>query len=64
MNKKEIQIKLSKEISSLYRECKFKKCVFPDQSICSEKVIKAHSIQRNKILNHIAENGMVISADV
>ncbi len=64
MNKKEIQIKFSKEISSLYRECKFKKCVFPDHTSCSEKVIKAHSIQRNKILKHIAENGMVISADI
>lgn len=64
MTIKEIQIKFSKEISSLYRECTFKKCVFPDQTGCSEKVIKAHSIQRNKILNHISENGMVISADV
>ena len=64
MNKKEIQIELSKEISSLYRECKFKECVFPDQSSCSKNVIKAHSIQKNKILNYIAENGMVISADV
>ena len=63
MNEKEIQIKLSKEISRLYRECQFKKCIFPDQSNCSKKVIKAHSIQKNKILNRIAENGMLISAD-
>ena len=64
MNLKEIQIELSKEFSKLYRECKFKKCVFPDQSHCSEKVIKAHSIQKNKILKHIAENGMLISSDI
>lgn len=64
MNIKEIQIEFSKEFSRLYRECKFKECVFPDHSNCSEKVIKAHSIQRNKILNHIAENGMVISTDI
>ncbi len=64
MDKKEIQIKLSKEITSLYRGCRFKKCVFPDKTNCSEKVIKAHSIQRNKILNRIAENGMLISSDL
>jgi len=64
MNLKEIQIELSKEFSKLYRECKFKKCVFPDQSQCSEKVIKAHSIQKNKILKHIAENGMLISSGI
>ena len=62
--RKEIQILLSKEFSNLYRGCRFKQCVFPDQSSCSEKVIKAHSIQKKKILNYIAENGMVISSDV
>lgn len=55
MNKKEIQIELSKEVSILNRECIFKECVFPDHSNCSEKVIKAHSIQKNKILSRIAE---------
>ena len=64
MNIKDIQIELSKELYRLIRECRFKECVFPDHSSCSEKVIKAHSIQKNKILNHIAENGMVISSDM
>ena len=64
MNLKEIQIELSKKVSKLYRNCKFKECVFPDQSHCSEKVIKAHSIQKNKILNRIAENGMLISSGI
>jgi len=63
MNKKEIQIKISQVQSSLSRECQFKECVFPDHSYCSAKVIKSHSIQKNKILNHIAENGMVISVN-
>ena len=63
MNKKEIQIKISQVASSLSRECKFKECVFPDHSSCSKKVIKAHSIQKNKILNYIADNGKVITAD-
>ena len=64
MNQKEIQIKFNQEVSRLYRDCRFKKCVFPDKTNCSEQVIKAHSIQRNKILNRIAENGMLVSADV
>lgn len=64
MNLKEIQIELSKEFSKFYRDCKFKKCVFPDKSHCSEKVIKAHSIQKNKILKHIAEDGMLISSGI
>ena len=64
MDKKIGEIELSKEYSKLYRDCKFKKCIFPDQSKCSEKVIRAHSIQKNKILNHIAENGMVVSSNM
>jgi len=63
MDKKEIQIKISQVKSSLSRECQFKECVFPDHSNCSNKVIKSHSIQKNKILKHIAENGMVTSVD-
>ena len=55
--------KCKKRLDSLYRECKFKECVFIDHSSCSKKVIKVHSIQKNKILNHIAENGMVVFAD-
>jgi hypothetical protein len=63
MNQKEIQIKISQVASSLSRECMFKECVFPDHSSCSKKVIKAHSIQKNKILNHIADNGKVVTAN-
>ena len=63
MNKQEIQIEISQVASRLSRECRFKECVFPDHSNCSKKVIKAHSIQKNRILKHIAENGIVISAD-
>ena len=38
--------------------------MFPDKAKCSKKPIKAHSIQKSKILNYIAEDGMVMSADV
>lgn len=49
--------KLSKEAR---RKSFFKECLHPDKCNCSEKIIKAHTIQRNKILTKIAENGIVL----
>ena len=62
MDKKERMIKFSRFYSELHRECKFKGCVFPD--ISCTRISQAHSIQRNKILNHIATNGYVRSFDI
>ena len=59
--KNDIFIFLSKLFSELRKGCKFKNCLFPDKSKCSNKIIQAHSIQKNKILNRIADNGLVIS---
>lgn len=61
---KEFQIEFNKLFSGLYRRCRFKGCIFPDKSTCSSKKIKAHSIQKSKILSHIADRGMVISGDI
>lgn len=36
-----------------------KQCIHPDQSKCSGNIIKAHSIQNNRILNKIGRNGEV-----
>lgn len=36
-----------------------KQCIHPDKSKCSGNIIKAHSIQNNKILNKIGRNGDV-----
>ena len=33
------------------KQARFKECCYPDHSSCSEKIIEAHSIQNNKILN-------------
>ena len=38
-----------------------KQCIHPNQNECSENIVKAHSIQNNKILNRIAEEGEVIT---
>lgn len=43
----------------LRKNARFKECIYPDHSTCSEKVIGAHSIQNNKILARIADNGKV-----
>jgi len=37
-----------------------KNCIYHDQSKCSEKIIKAHSIQNNKILSSLSVNGEVV----
>ena len=64
MSLKQMQIKVSKEFNALRQGCKFQKCIFPDKSKCSRKLIKAHSVQKSKILSLIAEKGMVISSDM
>lgn len=38
---------------------KIKQCIHPDKERCKGKIVKAHSIQNNKILNKIAKNGEV-----
>lgn|GEM_PF-460552 len=38
---------------------KIKRCMHPNQDECSERIIGAHSIQNNKILKHIADDGCV-----
>jgi len=56
-------IEFSKHYSKLSEKCRFKECVFPVKSECSEKIVKAHSIQKSKILTHIADKGMIITMD-
>ncbi len=41
------------------KAARFKECIHPDKCNCSEKIIGAHSIQNNKILSKIADNGML-----
>lgn len=48
---------LLKSYKEIRKESKIKQCLFPDHSNCSERVIGAHSIQNNKILKRISDNG-------
>ena len=64
MSTNQKRITYSKLWSKISKPCRFKGCVFPDKTKCSKNTIKAHSIQKSKILNYIAENGMVMSPNV
>ncbi len=56
---------INKKISSALRSFRAKECLYPDHSNCKGKIIEAHSIQNNKTLSKISENGevMMISHD-
>ena len=49
----------NRKLNKLFNEAKQKSC-FIDDLKCSAKIIKAHSIQNNKILNKLSYNGEVI----
>ena len=51
--------KLPQTYKALREKARFKECIFPDHHNCSERIIKAHSIQNNKVLSRISDNGMV-----
>lgn len=52
-----------KASQNLKREAQEKCCLHPDKDHCSEKIIKTHAIQNNRILKKIAENGEVVTVD-
>ena len=52
---------VQKKVRELMNKSRPSKCLHPKREECSEKIIKAHSIQNNRILNFISENGKVIS---
>ncbi len=54
-------LKLGVKVKKSFEESRIKKCYFLDDGKCSEKIIKAHSIQNNRILKKISEDGRVIS---
>ena len=52
-------INLQENYKKLRNTSRIKQCLHPDKDECSEKIIGAHSIQNNKILKKISDNGMV-----
>ena len=50
---------ISKGFNKMKRDSSLKECFHEDEN-CSNKIIKAHAIQNNRILNEISENGEVL----
>lgn len=48
---------------SIENNARIKQCLHPNKNKCDQKIIKAHAIQNNRILNKIAEKGDVITMD-
>lgn len=59
-SKKDLKRRLSEQFRSTVRKSRIKECLHPKKEECSENIIKAHSIQNNKILSKISKNGEVI----
>ena len=52
-------INLLQTYKAARKSSRIKQCLYPDHSECSEKIIGAHSIQNNKILKKISDNGEI-----
>ena len=50
-------------MQSIKNDARIKKCLHPNQMECNGKIVKAHAIQNNSILNKLAEDGLVITMD-
>jgi len=49
------------EFDTIWKNRFVKQCVHPKKEECSEKIVRAHSIQNNRILTKLAVDGHVIS---
>src|SRR5699024_4598626 len=61
-NKSEIQFLAEAAFDAqknLKRDGQIKQCLHPNKDECTDKIVKAHAIQNNRILTKIAENGWV-----
>lgn len=50
-------------MNNIKNEARIKQCLHPKHEECNGKIVKAHAIQNNRILNKIAENGMLVTLD-
>lgn len=48
---------------NIRNEARIKQRLHPNKNECDGKIIKAHAIQNNRILNKISDNGIVITMD-
>lgn len=59
-SKKDLKRIFSEQFQSTVRKSRIKECLHPKKEKCSENIIKAHSIQNNKVLSKLSKNGNVI----
>lgn len=52
--------KFQENFKKLWKKSHIKQCLHPIQENCSEKIIKAHSIQNNKILKELSDDGILM----
>lgn len=52
--------RINGNINLLKKQSKISQCIYPVKDKCRGEIINAHSIQNNKILNKLAENGHVL----
>ncbi len=48
-------------LKTAFKDSKIKECFYFDHTNCSKEIIRAHSVQENKLLSRIAVNGKVIT---
>lgn len=54
---------VNNSLRDIKNEARIKRCLHPNQGECEGKIIKAHAIQNNRILNKVSENGVLITMD-
>lgn len=59
MNTKRLKFEFGDIIKQIRTKAQVAECLYLKKTECSEKIIKSHSIQNNRILNRISENGKV-----
>ena len=50
---------IKENYKKIRKSARIKQCLHPNKGACSEKIISAHSIQNNKIIKQISNNGLV-----
>lgn len=53
-------IKINNHFQKFKREGTIKHCIYPDKTNCSSNIIQAHTIQNNRILSVLSENGKIM----
>ena len=53
------ELSVKKYMGKCINEAKISQCIHPEKEKCSEQIVKAHSIQNNKILASIAKSGKI-----